>query len=202
MSIGSFELILGCMFSGKTSELINKYDRYSIGGKSCLMIKYKGDTRYSQHEVVTHNGIKINAITCEVLHDIECMSILSGYQVVCIDEIQFYKDAHIYCDKWANDGKIVIASGLSGTSERKPFDIISLLVPIADKIRFKQAITRENGNDASFSDSKVEKTSEKLIGGADKYRAVDRETYFADNNRLQQFYNNIQTEIDELYKKN
>jgi len=199
MSFGSFELILGCMFSGKTSELINKYDRYCIGGKNCLMIKYKGDTRYSNHEVVTHNGIKLNAIICETLHDIEAKNILNQYQVICIDEIQFYKDAYIYCDKWANDGKIVIASGLNGTSERKQFEIISLLIPLADNIIFKQAITRENGNNASFSDSKVVKTCQKLIGGSDIYRAVDRVTYYSDPKRLKKFYANTYKEINNMY---
>ena len=190
------------MFSGKTSELISKYDRYTLAGKSCLMIKYRGDKRYSVKEVITHNGIKVNAYSCECLWELECNNTLNLYDVVCIDEIQFYPDAHIYCDKWATDGKIVIASGLNGTSERKQFKMISKLVPKADNIIFKTAICKESGCDASFSDSKIEKTEEKLIGGADIYRAVDRKTYFTSGSRLKKYYANIYNKVNKLHKKN
>ena len=198
----SFTLILGCMFSGKTSELIARYDSYTLAGKSCLMIKYIGDNRYSSTDVITHNGIKVTAYKCENLWELECNNVLNTYDIICIDEVQFYSDAHIYCDKWATDGKIVIASGLNGTSERKPFKIISKLVPKADNIIFKTAICRESGCDASFSDSKVVKTEEKLIGGAETYRAVDRKTYFSSGSRLKKYYAKLYTKINKIHKKN
>lgn len=171
----SIELILGCMFSGKTSELISKYDRYTIGNKKCIMIKYKNDNRYSQNEVVTHNNIKVNAVNCECLEEFDQK--VNMFDVICIDEVQFYNDADIYCDKWANLGKIVIASGLNGTSERQPFEIISKLIPKCENIIFKTAICRDNGNDACFTKCNVAKTDKVKIGGSDIYEAVDRLTY-------------------------
>ena len=57
---GQLTLVLGCMFGGKTSYLINKYRRYTIGGKKCLMIKYKNDTRYDNTKVVTHDNIQVD----------------------------------------------------------------------------------------------------------------------------------------------
>ena len=189
---GQINLILGCMFAYKTSELIRRYNRYSIGGKKCIMIKYKNDVRYDSEMVVTHDNIRVNAIVCEFLFEAD--KIVASYDVICIDEVQFYKDAHIFCDKWANDGKIIEVCGLNGTFERKPFKIISRLIPLAENITFLTAICKETGNDAIYSQLNTdttginEKTSE-LIGGSDKYSASDRQTYFKNNksDHLQKF---------------
>ena len=174
---GNIQLIIGPMFSGKTTELLNRYDRFTIGGKKCLMVKYNNDDRYGSSHVVTHNDIKIEAISCSLLEEVD--SDTSHYDVICVDEVQFYKDAHTYCDKWANEGKIVVASGLNGTYQRKEFKIISQLIPLAEDIQYKTAICRETGNDAHYSYLlKDGKGKEEIIGGTDLYKAVDRETYF------------------------
>ena len=173
---GQFNFIIGCMFSGKTSELISRYNRYTIGKKKCLMIKYKNDTRYDKNMIVTHDGIKVNAVVCENLYEVDYK--INNYDVICIDEVQFYKDADIFCDKWANNGKIVEACGLNGTFERKPFPIISNLLPLAENITFLTAICKETGNNAVYSKRLIDDKKEEVIGGEDAYSAVDRETYF------------------------
>jgi thymidine kinase len=169
-------LIIGPMFSGKTSTLISKYDRYKIAGKKCIMVKYIDDNRYDQNNVVTHNGIKVEAVTCRYLFDIE--DYVKKYNVICIDEVQFYKDAPAFCEKLANEGHIVIASGLNGNYKRKPFEVISNLIPIVEDIIYLKAICIENGKDAYYSKINTVETDEIVIGGSEKYSAVDRETYF------------------------
>lgn len=183
---GTFNLILGSMWSGKTSELVRRYQRYSIVGKKCLMIKYKNDIRYNESMVVTHDKIKVEALACEYLYEAD--DIIKNFDIVCIDEVQFYKDAHIFIDKWANMGKIVEACGLTGTFNRTPFPIISKLVPLAENLTFLKAVCRETGNDAVFTHIHINPSeyihvnaSEnelELIGGAEKYSAVDRQTYY------------------------
>jgi thymidine kinase len=171
-------LILGPMFSSKTTELIRQYNRNSIGGKKCIMIKYMGDDRYDADSVVTHDGIKVDAIKCKYLKDFE--HIVKDYDVICVDEVQFYPDADIYCDLWAMD-KQVYACGLSGTFKRTPFPIISNLIAKADKIKFLTAICKENGNEAPFTKINNDlETGDKIeiIGGSEKYKAVDRKKYF------------------------
>lgn len=50
------ELILGPMFSGKSSELLRKVRRFEIAKKRCLVINYTHDNRYSSEEVMsTHD---------------------------------------------------------------------------------------------------------------------------------------------------
>jgi len=173
---GMFELILGPMFSGKTTELINRYNRYTIGGRKCIMIKNANDIRYDEQNVTTHNNIKVQAIVCSLLQEIDL--IINEYDVICIDEIQFYKDAYIYCDKWANDGKIVQACGLNGTYNKTEFKMISLLIPQVENIIYVTAICKETGNNAPFSYLIEDgEGKEEIIGGEDKYKALDRITY-------------------------
>ena len=172
---GKINLILGCMFSGKTSTLISRYNRYTIGGKKCIMVKYKHDTRYDKKKIVTHDHIKVDAIVCEYLFQIDDM--VKNYDVICIDEIQFYKDAPIFCDKWANQGKIVEVCGLNGTFERKPFVVINKLLPKVEDITFLTAVCRETGNNAHYSKRLIDNDNEQVIGGAEIYSAADRHTF-------------------------
>lgn len=175
---GKIHLILGCMFSGKSTELIRRYKRHTIGGKKCIMIKYKGDIRYDEKQVVTHDNIKLNAICCENLYEAVNIINLNDFDVICIDEIQFYKDGPQFCDEWANRGKIIEACGLNGTFQRKPFNVISELIPLVEDIVYLTAVCKENGSDAHFSKRSIDNNNEQVIGGSDIYDAVDRKTYF------------------------
>ena len=184
---GKLNLILGCMFSSKTSTLLARYNRYSIGNKKCLLIKYSEDNRYNSNDnsndnnntnIITHDGIKLNATSCTYLYEVD--NIVSNYNVVCIDEIQFYKDAHIFCDKWSNEGLIVEACGLNGNYKREPFEIISKLVPMANDILFLKAVSKETGDDAVYSKRTSDEVDDVVIGGSEKYIAADRTTYFID----------------------
>ena len=65
---------------------------------------------------------------------------LSKYDVICIDEIQFYPDNVEFCEKMANAGKIVEACGLSGNYLREPFPNVSLLISKADDVQFLTAV--------------------------------------------------------------
>jgi thymidine kinase len=172
---GQLRLILGPMYSGKTSELLNRYRRWKLAGKKILLIKYENDTRYKEDSIVTHDGLSVKAYKCKLLKELD--DIIVNYDIICVDEVQFYKDGHIFCDKWANSGKIVEASGLNGTYEKKPFEIISNLVPLADKIDHLTAVCTNTGNDAPFSIRIVDSNEEILIGSKDMYISGDRFTW-------------------------
>ena len=122
---GKIHLILGPMYSGKTTELLRLYRRYYLAGKKCLLIKHKDDTRYDSEYIVTHDNQKYKAINTEKLNDIIQVKDVTEAEVLCIDEIQFYDDAAEVCDLWANYGKIVIASGLNGDFKRERFGDVS-----------------------------------------------------------------------------
>jgi thymidine kinase len=183
---GKLHLILGCMWSEKTTSLIRQYNRYTLGGNKCLMIKYSKDTRYDESSVTTHNGVKVPALPCTYLYEAD--HLVNNYDVICIDEVQFYKDGHIFCDKWCNSGLTVIACGLNGTFNRTQWPVISRLIPLTENITFVTAVCKETGNDAVYSNINMVPTNgeTEIIGGSELYNAVDRLTYFG--NGIKKFY--------------
>jgi len=177
--MGKLNLILGPMFSGKSTTLLNRYRRYKIAGKKCLLVKYSKDNRYSDKQIVTHDNLRYDAISCNELKDIK--NIIDEYEVICIDEIQFYIDGAHYADLWVNNGKIVEACGLNGDYLRLPFQQISLMIPRVDNITFMTAVCQETGDDAIFTKRLVKEYGQELIGSDDIYKAVSRKIYLKKN---------------------
>ena len=173
--MGKLNLIIGPMYSGKSSMLISRYLRYKIANKKCIIIKFDRDKRYDDSKIVTHNLISYDAIPCGKLEQVD--NIIQDYDVVCIDEVQFYPDSSIFCDKWANQGKIVEASGLNGDFKRQPFEQISKLIPLADKIDHLVAVDRESGEDAPFTTRLSKEKEQIIIGGIECYQAMTRQNH-------------------------
>ena len=180
MKVGSLRVITGCMFSGKSSELLRRYTRHQIGGKKCLLVKPKKDDRFSENCVVTHDNKKVKCLVSSTLKELD--SKIEDYDVVCVDEVQFFDDADIVCDGWAFKGKIVELSGLNGTFNRTPWEVMSKLFALADDIVFMKAVCKNTGEDAVYSylSKKPNEINKKdpqiVIGGGDKYEAIDRKT--------------------------
>jgi len=175
---GKIHLILGPMFSGKSTTLLTRYRRYRIAGKNCLLIKYAGDNRYfaNEEQLVTHDLISYKAVSCRRLADMS--ETVRNYDVVCIDEVQFYPDAAETCDAWANSGIIVEACGLNGDFKRRPFEQISRLIPLCESINHICAVCKVTGEDAPFSKRLSNEEEQEVVGGADKYTSVSRAVYF------------------------
>jgi thymidine kinase len=182
--IGEIHLIIGPMYSGKTTELLRLYNRYYLAGKNCILVKHKDDNRYDPEYVVTHDKQKLKAICTKNLQDIITNKNIVGAEVICIDEIQFYEDAADICDLWANEGKIVIAAGLNGNYLREPFTQVSkLLAKIEmDHLIPLTAICTQTGKQASFTKRISNEKEVKVIGGSEKYISCSRQAYFSETN--------------------
>lgn len=166
------KLFFGPMFSGKTTMLLHNLERYKLGGKKCLVLKYCHDNRYSENEIVSHIHQKHTALSIKYL--IQIIPIFYKYDVIIIDEIQFFKDAAFICKKLAKN-KIVEAYGLNGDFEQKPFEQVSQLIPLCDSIIHLTAIDKINGKDAPFTIRKIDSRKKELIGSDDIYFAVSRD---------------------------
>ena len=100
---GSIDLVIGPMFSGKTTELIRRVRRNVAASKKCLLVKYKGDNRYTEDPVLsTHDNIHMAAKAASTL--MEVSNSVWHYDVIAIDEGQFFPGepatglhAHHYC---------------------------------------------------------------------------------------------------------
>lgn len=189
-------LILGPMYSGKTTLLLSRHERYLLGGKRCLIVKYGNDIRYHEDDICTHNKHSMKAIRTTLLENID--KLVEKVDVVLIDEVQFYEDAMEFCDRWANQKKIVECYGLNGDFKREPFEQISLLIPKADHIRHLTAIDRKTGQDAPFTFRTNDDQQQEVIGGRELYVAVSRCTY---QKMKSQKNRSEMTQIQKVFKK-
>ncbi len=170
---GKIQLIVGPMFSGKTTELLRRVRRYAIT-KKCLLIKHGLDTRYHNAFATTHDQITMEAVTT---HQLVSVSV-DNYEVIGIDEGQFFSDLVVFAETYANQGKIILVAGLDGTYQREPFGSIAELMPKSEEVVKLTAVCSFCGNEAPFSKRTTSCQDEVEIGGADKYVAVCRTCYF------------------------
>ena len=173
MHNGRIELILGPMFAGKSTELFRRIRRHEFAKRTCVVIKHKKDTRYSQDKAATHDGRERKAIQAEMLSGID----VGSAEVVGIDEGQFFPDIAEVVELWANHGKIVIVAALDGTFEKKPFGSVLKLVPLAESVEKLLAVCMCcHEKEASFTKRRESNSGSDVIfiGGAESYLAVCR----------------------------
>lgn len=173
---GRIELILGPMFSGKSTRLIEVIRKYTYKAKKTIMIKFFGDKRYSEKsEVVTHDLIKYDSIDCKNLTD--SFEIIKNYDVIGIDEGQFFPDLVEVSEKLALLNKIVIISALNGDFRMEPFPVISRIISKADKIKLLKAYCFNCHKDAKFSLRIVQSNETVLIGAGEAYKPACRKCH-------------------------
>jgi len=168
----ALELIIGSMYSGKSTELMRQVARLKSIGMRCLVINHTNDTRVDGDYVQSHDGKKIEAIKTDDL----LLTNVRPYDAIAIDEAQFFqnlKSAVMLMVETHN--KHVIVAGLSGDYERKAFGEILDLVPLADNVHFKRALCAKcchPGRPASFTKRLSGETD--LVSVVGTYSAVCR----------------------------
>ena len=176
---GRLELIIGNMFSGKSSELIRRINRERSINKKILVINYIGDNRYSKDSISTHDLTKVKCLKLEKLMGLN-ENIINGYDSFFIDEGQFFTDLY-NCVKNLVDkhNKHVVVSGLDGDYLRNSFGDIIKLIPICDTVDKLTAYCNKCNNGTIGPFTKKINTSNAAIdiGGIDKYIPVCRNHY-------------------------
>ncbi len=149
---GWLEVITGCMFSGKTAELIRRIERVTIarGPDSVIVFKPIIDTRYTQDAVVTHYGREFPALLLgnngqETLPNIITLAggeeAFEKVSVIAFDEGNFFSQLFIgLCEQLVDLGKRVIVSGLDLTFAGDPFGPMPELMAIADEVTKLHAV--------------------------------------------------------------
>ena len=133
--MGKFTLVLGPMFSGKTTELIRRCRRMIAIGKKVLILNHKTDNRNGLHTVSTHDGATLKAMSIDMITTHWLSECVKEYDVIAFDEGQFFSglcDAVKFLRKGMN--KDVLVAGLSGDANMKPWQVISNLLPMADEL--------------------------------------------------------------------
>ena len=173
---GWIEIICGCMFSGKTEELIRRLNRALIAKQKVEIFKPATDNRYHESDIVSHNENAIRSTPVNFANDIILLS--GDCDVVGVDEAQFFDDSIVeVCNKLANSGKRVIVAGLDMDFEGKPFGPMPNLLAVAEFVTKVHAICAQTGELASYSFRLIDNSNQVMLGEKSKYEARSRQSF-------------------------
>lgn len=176
---GWIEVICGCMFSGKTEELIRRLKRAIIAKQRVKVFKPSIDTRYHKDYIISHNQAQIESVATDDAEHI--IGLAGNYEVIGIDEAQFFDDNIVdVAVQLANLGKRVIVAGLDMDFRGKPFGPMPNLLAVAEYVTKLHAICALSGVPASFS-YRLDDTPERTrLGAQETYQARSRYYFFRD----------------------
>lgn len=174
---GWIETISGCMFAGKTEELIRRIKVLEFAKKEIMVFKPRIDNRYSDTKVISHSGSSVESHVIDDAEEILDM-IKDTTEVVAIDEAQFFGDNLCdVCNELADRGVRVMAAGLDTDFKGEPFGPMPRLITEAEFVTKLAAVCNKcgapatrtqrmiNGKPASYNDPIV------LVGAAESYEA-------------------------------
>jgi thymidine kinase len=173
---GWMEVICGCMFSGKTEELIRRLNRALIARQKVEIFKPVLDTRYHEQHIVSHNERSIRSTPVNFANDI--LLLAGDCDVVGVDEAQFFDAAIVdVCNALANQGKRVIIAGLDMDFEGNPFGPMPQLLAVAEFVTKVHAICAQTGELASFSFRLTDNQQQVMLGERAEYEARSRGSF-------------------------
>ena len=145
---GWVHVIAGCMFCGKTDEMLRLLRRFSIAGRGVLLVKPRLDTRTDRVTVVSRSGAQHQAVTVDDSAEIEAAA--ADADIVAIEEGQFFDEGLPEAvEALAASGKQVIVTGLDRDFRGIPFGTMPRLLALADQVTKLTAICMVCGEPAT-----------------------------------------------------
>ena len=173
---GWIEVICGCMYSGKTEELIRRLRRARIANQNVLIVKPIIDNRFEDDYLVSHSEQKIRSVAIQTEKEIPALA--EECRVIGIDEVQFFsEDVVEICHSLADHGKRVIIAGLDQDYRGVPFEPIPQLLASAEYITKTLAICMQCGRPANRTQRIIQDSQRVLIGGKGIYEARCRKCH-------------------------
>ena len=175
------EIILGPMFSGKTSKLVQIYKQCKLCDIPVLVINHSMDKERNldKEDVLrNHDNIFIPCISTATLSTVYT----NPYSVILINEAQFFADIVPFVKSQLVLKKQIYIAGLDGDFQRNAFGDILQLIPLCDKVDKLSSLCGicKNGNRGIFSKRISSEMIQTVIGGSDKYVPVCRICYETD----------------------
>lgn len=186
---GYLKIIIGPMMSGKSTELRRELTRHCDVHLKVCYINSIFDTRAP--ETSTHSSEftklspKITVFKTKYLSEVE--KFIIDYDIIGIDEGNFYDDILEITDWIRKYNKHIIVSGLNGDYNQEHFGKLDRLYPHADDIIKLNAICVDcvkTGHVISAPFTYCIKPSEEKIhvGGANEYKPLCRECFYKTKN--------------------
>lgn len=178
---GYLELILGPMFSGKTSTLKKIYDQCMYCSIPIMVINYSGDKRYSSEDVMsTHDKIMIPCIMANSIIEIteNHSEKVSNAEVILINEGQFFTDIEHVIPLVEDLHKRVYICGLDGDFQKNKIGSLFDLIPFCDNICKLKSLCSEcrDGTPGLFS-YRITNEVDQVVIGVDNYKPLCRVCY-------------------------
>jgi thymidine kinase len=183
MNPTTLELIIGPMYSGKSTELLRRLSVFASNkfnhGKilyvnAAITIAAKSGLTHSSSSPSSPSSKGIIYTHRELLAGIN----IRDFKIIGIDEAQFFPDLIEFCELAEKEKTKMIVAGLSGSFDRKPIGKIIDLIPLCDDITRLYALCRQCGiKPAIFSQRLSDSKEEILIGSDMEYQPVCRRCY-------------------------
>lgn len=179
MKKGKLVVIHGPMFSGKTTYLIEQFDK----GTGAVVFKPDLDQRYTKNPaVVSHNREIIPAVLVNHLKPEEMAMLVGDYRTVMIDEVNFFADSVVdVVTQFLNEGREVYLAGLVLDSERKVWGPMSKLIMMADEnVEVSAKCDGDGGKcpvPATLSYRKIPRAEQVSVAGVEEYGACCENHY-------------------------
>lgn len=174
----SLEIVLGPMFSGKSSYALSYIRKQMAIGRNVVAVKPSIDTRYStQDEIVTHNNDRVPCVLWDPSIDLTPNRFVLQADCVVVEEAQFFRGLSFFCEYLLQLGIHVVLVGLDGDTHRKPFREILDCIPWANKVTKLCAFCSvcNDGTEAPYTQYKsntYQNGSQIDVGGPEKYQTV------------------------------
>ena len=171
------KVIIGPMWSGKSSEVVRIYKHNCIARISTIVVNYADDKRYDEYLLSTHDKVKIPCHRYTRLSELLESGDLCEIKCIVIDEAQFFDDLYDSVKELLSRGKMVYVCGLDSDYEMKKFGQIIDVIPLADEVIKKQALCAicRNGKKAAFTKRLSDDHGQVVIGN--DYIPVCRECH-------------------------
>jgi thymidine kinase len=184
---GHVQVIAGCMYSGKTDELLRLLRRAEIARRRILLVRPEIDDRTASDIVISRSGAQFHSKAVRDPTEIETLAKDAWADVIAIEEAQFFPQALVQVvERLASAGRTVVLSGLNTDFRGRPFGPMPALMAIADGVTSLSAICTVCGTEATRTqrliDGRPAGADEPLVvvGGLTAELATSRrETYEA-----------------------
>lgn len=178
---GYLELILGPMFSGKTSTLKKIYDQCMYCNIPVIVINYSGDTRYSADAVMsTHDKIMIPCIMgSSIIETIKNNAEkVKQSEVILINEGQFFADIKCIVDLVEKEHKRVYICGLDGDFQKNKIGSLLDLIPHCDNVcKLKSLCSSCRNGKAGLFSYRITNETDQVVIGVENYKPLCRACY-------------------------
>jgi thymidine kinase len=174
----SLEIVVGPMFSGKSTYALSYIRRQRVIGKKVLVIKPNIDNRYSREEVlVTHNQEQTHCVLWDIEVDLYPTEQMTCSDCIVFEEAQFFRGLSSFIEWFIQaHSKDILIVGLDGDAHQRKFGNILDCVPWATTITKLNALCCHcrDGTLAPYTKKKkyLGTDGQVDVGGPEKYESV------------------------------